>query len=282
MNKVAVVTDSAANLPQDVQRQLNIHVVPLDLIFRGHTYYDGVDVTPGELYRWLRANKQIPTTSAPSIGDFLRVYASIAAEAAGIVSIHVTARLSATYTAALAASQLVDGVTIRVISSETAAMAEGFVVLEAARVAAAGGDIDAVVARALEVAPKTNLFATVDTLEYLHRGGRIGGAAALAGTMLQLKPVVYVADGHVEAYARPRTKARAVRLMLKAVAERAGANGQRLHAAILHADVPQEAEELRQRVAEQFDCAELYVTEFTPVMGAHTGPGLLGVAFYVE
>jgi DegV family protein with EDD domain len=134
--------------------------------------------------------------------------------------------------------------------------------------------------RAEEVAAKVHLLATIGTLEYLHRGGRIGGAAALLGTILQLKPVLSVTAGRVEVLTRPRTKSRAVRVMLREMAEHV--DGRKLHAAILHADVPAEAEALRQEIQEEFNCAELHVTEMTPVMGAHTGPGVLGIAFYAE
>jgi DegV family protein with EDD domain len=280
MNQVAVVTDSSANLPGDLAQELNIRIVPVLLTFEGQTLRDGVDITPGQVYRWLRANKHIPTTSSPSVGDFVRVYAAAGREADGIVSIHLSPRFSATYNTAVAASQLVDHVPIRVVNCHTVAMGQGFVVLEAARAAAAGADLEAVIARATAVAAKTNLLATLGTFEYLYRGGRIGGAATLLGTMLQIKPIVYVADGHVDVFAKPRTKARAIRLMLQRMAE--VADGRPLHVAILQADVPDEAEALRQQVTERFDCAELYVTEFTPVMGAHSGPGVLGVAFYAE
>jgi DegV family protein with EDD domain len=124
------------------------------------------------------------------------------------------------------------------------------------------------------------VLATIDTLEHLHRGGRIGGAATLVATMLQIKPVLYVANGHVDVHSKPRTKSRALRSMLEQMAKQAHAG--QLHVAILHADVPSEAEAFRATVAEHFDCVELYVTELTPVMGVHTGPGVLGVAFYAE
>ena len=278
--KVVVVTDSGATVPDGQAGKLDIRIVPLWLTFGGLSFRDGVDITAGEVYRWLRTNKHVPTTSAPSIGDFLRVYAAAGREAAGIVSIHISPRLSATYSAALTASHLVDDVPIRIVDCHTAAMGQGFVVLEAARAATAGADLDAVVARANEVASKMNLLATIDTLEYLGRSGRIGGAATLLGTMLRIKPVLYLGNGHVDVFAKPRTKRKAVQVMLEQMAE--SANGRPLHAAVLHADVPDEAEELKQKVAELFNCVELYVAEFTPVMGAHTGPEVLGVAFYVD
>ena len=288
MDRVAIVTDSSANLPPELIHQWDISVVPALLVFRGKTFHDGLDVTPGELYRWLRINKRIPTTSAPSIGDFVRVYAALREKAGGIVSIHPPAGLTAIYSTAVAASQLIDDIPIHVVSYNAAAMGQGFVVLEAARAAAAAqerGDptpvaMDAIVAHAEEVASRVSLMAVIDTLEYLYRGGRIGGAAALLGSALQIKPIVYIANGHVEVLAKPRTKRKATQFMLKQMAGQV--NSHRLHAAVLHADAPEEAEALRERIAQEFDCAELYVAEFTPVMGAHTGPGLVGVAFFAE
>jgi len=280
MNRVVVVTDSSVTIPKNLVKELDIRIVPLLLTFRGQTFRDGVDITPGELYRWLRANKHIPTTSAPSVGDFVRVYATAGREASGIVSIHLPLCLSATYETARMASQLVDGPQIRIVDSQSVSMAQGFVVVEAARAAAAGADLDAVVARAKEVDAKVRFFAVLETLEYLHRGGRIGGAAALLGSVLQIKPILHLVDGQVEPLAKPRTRRKAIRYMLQAMAEQVGSRP--VHAAILQADAAQEAEALKQRVAEQFDCLELYVTEFTPVMGAHAGPGVLGLAFYVD
>jgi DegV family protein with EDD domain len=159
----------------------------------------------------------------------LRVYAALGQKAAGIVSIHPPPQLTATYSTAVAASQLVDDVEIRVVNCDTVAIGQGFVVLEAARAAAAHerGDpapaaMDAVVARVAEVASRVNLMAAIDTLEYLYRGGRIGSAAALVGTVLQIKPILYVAAGHTEVLARPRTKAKATQFMLRQMAGRGG------------------------------------------------------------
>jgi len=280
MNQVLVVTDSSATIPANLVQELGIQVVPIVLHMDGHTYRDGVDITPGEVYRWLRTADHLPTTAAPSIGDFLRVYAAAAGQVSGIVSIHLPAELSSTYNVALTSSQLVDGVPIRLVDARTVAMGHGFVVVEAARAAAAGADLDAVVARAEKVARQAHVLAMVDTLVYLRRGGRIGGAAAFAGAVLQIKPVLYVANGAVNPLAKPRTRARAVRVMLDEM-ERL-VDSQPLHVAVLQADALDEAEEFRQMVEERFDCAELHVAEFTPVMGVHSGPGVLGLAFYTD
>lgn len=280
MNKVVIVTDSSATVPTALVQELDIRVVPIVLTINGYSFRDGIDITAHAVYRWLRESKILPTTSAPSVGDFVRAFAAAAPHASGIVSIHLSPKLSATYNASMTASQLVDGVPIRVVDCHTAAMGQGFVVLEAARAAANGADLETVVARAKQVAAKINLLATIGSLEYLRRGGRIGGAATLLGTMLRIKPVLCLADGHVDVFARPRTKSKAIEAMLQQMAEQV--SGHRLHAAVIHADVPKEAETLRQRIAQEFDCDELYVTELTPVMGAHTGPDVLGVVYYAE
>jgi DegV family protein with EDD domain len=280
MEKVIVVTDSSATVPRHLVERLDIRVVPIVLALDGRTFHDGVDITPGDLYRWLRSGGAPPTTASPSVGDFVQVFEKAAQDGSGIVSIHMSPNLSSTMSTALAASHLMKHVPIRVLDSHSAAMAQGFVVLEAARAAASGASLDDVVSRVAEVAPRVSLLATLGTLEYLHRGGRIGGLAALLGTMLQIKPVLYLADGQVDVFAKPRTQSRAIRSMLQRLEQ--VADSRPVHVAVLQADVQDEAEVLRQMIADRFDCAEIYVTELTPVMGAHTGPGLLGIAFFVE
>jgi DegV family protein with EDD domain len=281
MNKVVIVTDSTATIPEPLLRELDIRVVPVVLNLAGRSYRDGIDITPDEFYRLLRADGRLATTSAPSVGDFVRVYAAAAdAGAAAILSIHVPAHLSATIEAATVASRLIDGVPIRILDAHSTTMALGFVVLEAARTAAAGAGLEAVTARAEEIMPKVRFYAMLDTLVYLHRGGRIGGAAALLGAMLQIKPIVHLVGGRVEPLAKPRTRGRGVELMIRELA--AGVDGRPVHAAVMQGDARPEADALLDRLAREFDCIELYMTEFTPVMGAHAGPGLLGIAYYVD
>jgi DegV family protein with EDD domain len=280
LKKVSIVTDSTAGLPAEPVEELGIHVVPVLLIQGGQTFLDGVDITPTEVYRRLRAGEAAFTSAAPSIPEFLKVYQAAAQGASGLLSVHMSPELSSTYSVALAASELVEGVPTAVFNCNSAAIGQGFVALEAARAAATGATLEEVVRRAEDISAKIRFLFTLDTFEYLRKSGRMGGAAALMGTLFQIRPVLYLPRGTVEVFARPRTKARAIQLILQQMAEQP--QDRPMHAAIVHADVEQEAEDLRRAVSERFHCAELLLTEFTPVVGAHTGPGLLGVAFYTE
>ena len=280
MKKVAIVTDSTAGLPAELVAELGIHVVPIPLIQDGQTLLDGVDITPTDVYRRLRAGEAEFSTSAPSVPEFLSVCQAAAQGASAVLSIHMSPELSNTYGVALAASKQVEAIPAIVFNCNTAAIGQGFVALEAARAAATGATLDDVVRRAEEIAAKIQFLFTLDTFEYLRKSGRMGGAAALLGNMLQIRPVLYMPRGTVEVFARPRTKPRAIQVILQQMAEQPP--DRPMHAAIAHADVLEEAQELRRTVSERFDCAELLVTEFTPVVGAHTGPGLIGIAFYTE
>jgi len=281
MDRIAVVTDSASNLPPEVAAQYGITVVPIYLHWDGRTYRDGVDITPDEVYQRLRENKHLPHTAGPSAGDFLQTYLRLGREVKGIVSVHLPAELSSVIQAArLAADMAAEEVPVRVVDTGTAAMGAGFVALAAARAAAQGTGLDAVAQVAREVSPKVMVYAMLDTLEYLWRGGRIGRAAALVGAALQIKPILYLNNNVVDVLAKPRTRSRALRVMLDEMARRV--DGHPVHVAVLHADAPVEARLLREQVEARFHCVEVLTSAFTPVMGAHTGPGLLGLAFYPE
>ncbi|HEY68088.1 MAG TPA: DegV family protein [Thermoflexia bacterium] len=281
MNRVAVVTDSAAALPMELVKEYHIHVVPLLLLWDDQTYRDGVDITPGEVYRRLREVRSLPTTSAPSVGDFIQVYTRLREKVESIVSIHVSSKLSAVYQAARVASEAVEGVVpVQVIDSGTAAMGQGFAVLAAARAAAGGANPEEVAREAERVSRRTKVFGMLDTLEYLRRTGRVRRAVSLAASALNIKPILCIDGRGVDLLARPRTPRKALRVMLQEMERHVG--GHPVHVAVMHADAPAEAEQLRQEVAARFDCLELLVTEFTPVMGSAAGPGLVGLAFYSE
>lgn len=281
MGGIAVVTDSLANIPAELVEKYDIGVIPVLVIFGHETYRDGIDMTPKEFYCRLRESEELPTTAVPSMGEFVKLYHRVGQEAEGIVSIHISSKLSATVEVAEAASRTLPEIPIHVVDSYTGAMAQGFIVLEAARAAAEGAGLEEVAERAREMVPKVDLLATLDTLEYLHRGGRVPAVAALVGSLLRIKPILYIAeDGAADVLEKPRTRAKAVRRILEITEERVGANP--VHMAVIHADVPEEAEELKEEVDSRFNCVELYVTDFTPVIGTHSGPGVLGLTFWAE
>jgi len=280
MSKVAVVTDSVANLPPELVERYAITVIPLLVTFGHQVFRDGVDITAAQFYRRLREDEHLPTTSTPSMGDFLSLFHRLAGEAEAIACIHLAREFSGTLAIAEEVGQSFKQVPVRIVDSRSAAMAHGFVVLEAARVTAEGGDLAAVVSRATEMIPRVNLVVSLDTLEYLYRGGRIGRAARLMGSALQFKPILSVENGMVDALERPRTRAKAVRRIVEIMATRV--RERPVHAAVVHADVLDEAEGLRQEVASLFNCRELYITDITPVMGTHGGPGVLGMAWWSE
>jgi len=281
VNHVTVVTDSVANLPADVTEKYGIPIVPLRIVWDGEVFRDGVDITPQEFYVRLQEDKRMPTTSTIAPEELLQVLRPPAEEGKSIVAIFLAHELSATVDVAQKVQLLAPTLPLHVVDSRTAAMAEGFVVLEAARAAADGATVEQVVARAQEMIPRVHILGVVETLEYLRRGGRIGAAAAFLGSMLQMKPIVGIPPGHgsVIGVARPRTWKNAIEQMLELMGEEVGERP--VHAAIGHGAREEEAHALAEALRQRFDVQELYITYFTPVMGVHTGP-VLSVSFYAD
>lgn len=284
VSKVAIVTDSGVNLPQEMEKARNIHVVPLNVILDGKTLRDGIDVTPTRFYEFLRAASELPTTSQPSTGDFVEVYSRLGEQADAIVSIHLSERLSGTIKSALVARELVNHVPVEVVDSRSASLGLGFVVLAAAKEAEQGKAVDAVVAAARRLIPRISVIFVVDTLKYLHMGGRIGGASAMLGTALRIKPLLHIHEGRVDPLERVRSKCKATERMLEIMAQELQDDGSQgaLHAAVAHADRDGEAEELKGQVLSRFHPDEFYLSELTPAIGTHAGPGTLGLAWYVD
>jgi DegV family protein with EDD domain len=280
MSKIAVVTDSVACVPSELQEAYDIYVVPFHVIWDGKDYRDGEDLTPAEFYRLFGQNKSYPTTSQPSLADFVRIYARLSETYEGIVSIHVPAELTGAVGVARTAAREAATVPVIVVDSGLATMAEGFVVLEAARAAASGANLDEVVAAAESMIPRVHFYATLDDLKHLHRGGRIGEAATLLGSKLKINPILSLENGRVRVFSVVRTRRTAVDKMLEMMWEQVGERP--LHASVFHGDALAEAERISEEIQSRFNCVEFYITTFTPVMGAHTGPGVIGLAFYAE
>lgn len=286
MNKVAIVTDSTCCLPKELVEKYDICVVPLEIIYEGKSYRDGIDMTTSEVYKIMRRKENLPTTSTPSAGDFLEVYRQLSREAESILCVTLTGLQSMTFEAASAAKEMareeIPNTTIEVLDSRAVSGALGFIVLEAARVVNQGAELAQAAEVARNMMGRVNFLAMLDTLYYLARLGRIARAAAWAGAVLSMKPILEhsPAVGETMPVARPRTKTKAVERMLEIMAERMG--NSRVHVLVHHADELEEAKKLMAEIDLRFSCTELYLTEFTPIMGVHTGPGLLAIAFYAD
>jgi DegV family protein with EDD domain len=256
------------------------------IVFEGKSYRDGIDMSPGEVYRIMRRRENLPTTSTPSAGDFLDAYRQLSEQVESILCITLTSLQSQIYDTALVAKETakedLPNTVIEVIDSRAVGGALGLIVLEAARAASQGADLSQVTEVVHDMMPRVNFFAMLDTLFYLARTGRTGRAAAWAGTLLKIKPIVEhsTSTGVTMPVARPRTKAKAVKLLIDIMSERVGNSP--VHVIAHHADELEDGEKLMADIASRFNCIELHLTEFTPGMGVHAGPGVLAIAFYTE
>jgi DegV family protein with EDD domain len=274
MPDVAVVTDTTHYLPADLVAQGGIHEVSL-YVSDGDGQQREADISDLDaFYDGLRSATSLPTTSQPSIGDFLAVYEPLAQQERDIVSIHISGGISGTVEAARQAAAQITGVTIEVIDSRMACGALGLVALAASAAAAGGGDVQAVAARAREAADATRLWFAVDTLEYLRRGGRIGTAQAWLGGALKIKPILTL-DGEITPIERVRTSGRAFERMVEYMRSRHddGADGW----VVQHIQASEVVERLLERGRELHGSEPVFVSEIGPVIGAHVGPGLVGV-----
>ncbi len=286
MKKVAVITDSVCCLPIELIKKYDIRVVPIYVVYEGKSLRDGVDISPTEVYKIMRKKKDLPTTSTMSAGDFLDAYREASHKAESILCITLTSLQSKVFEAAMLAKEqakeAMPNTTIEVMDSRAVGGALGFIVLEAARVANEEAELPRVSDAARNMMGRVGFLAMVDTLYFLARTGRIAKAAAWAGSLLDMKPVLGhdPAVGETIPVARPRTRAKAVELMLKLMAEKAG--NSIVHAIVHHADELEDGEKLKTEIGTRFKCAELYLTEFTPAMGIHAGPGVLAISFYAD
>lgn len=282
-NKVAIVTDTTACIPREMVEKYGIEVVPIELIVDGKVYRDGIDITSSEFYALLRQANRLPITSGSLPSPFLEAYRKAGRRAEDVLCITESSKFSGMCNSARIAIEMakkaLPNVVIEVLECATAAVGQGLVVLAAARAATPDKNIAEVVATASSVMQRVNLYATLDTLDYLVKGGRVPKAAALASSLLQIKPIFTVSDGEAHPVANARTNHGALKCILKLM-EQKKIKEQVLRVAVMHANSLDRAIALRDQISFRFDCAELFITEFTPVVGIHTGPGVIGVAFY--
>lgn len=278
MAKVAIVTDTTATIPKDALDEYDIKVAPQVLIWGEETLYDGVDITPGEFYTRLVKDKVHPTTSQVTPASFIKIFDELVPRGDEILAILISKKLSGSIESAVQAKALYPNAQIEIVDSESVAMALGFQVLAAARAAREGASLEDCKALAIQSIPHTGVVFAVDTLEYLHRGGRIGGGARFLGTALNLKPILEIRDGRVEAAERVRTRKKSLIRVLDLVEEQiAGRSPVRI--ASLHANAEEEARMLLEKAIARFNPVETFFTEVSPVVGTHAGPGTLGIAY---
>ena len=278
MNKVAIVTDSTAYLPPDLIEKLGITVIPLNVIWDGESYADGIDITPAAFYERLEQSSTLPSTSQPPASAFIECFNNLLTKDLDVVAILISSGISGTVNSALQAENEIGSDRVVVIDSQTAAMATGLIVLAAARKAAEGGSLDDVREIALQTQAKTDVVFAVDTLEYLHKGGRIGGAQRFLGSMLNIKPILEIKDGSIAALDSVRTKKKALEALIGLVGEKA-AGDKPLRLAVFHSNVPDEGKKLLSDAETALNPDETYLTELSPVIGTHVGPGTLAIAF---
>jgi len=274
---VRIVTDSTADLTPEQQRAAGITVVPLNVHFGDEVFRDHVDLSTDEFFRRLKASPQLPRTSQPSVGAFEEAYRSLRQGGDEIVSVHLSSKVSGTYNSALMAAQSVGEGKIDVVDSLSTSMALGFIALEGAKLARAGRDRQAVAECLRGLVPKARVICVVDTLTYLERGGRIGKARALLGSLLNVKPILQLKDGEVVPLGRARGRPQALNRLVELL-ERDGKVSQ---LAIMHGAAHTDAEQLRERVASSYPSVDIQLTEIGAVLGTHTGPGVIGFTYLV-
>lgn len=278
-NKVAIVTDSTASIPSEWLSEFNITVVPLSVIWGDEVILDGVDISPKEFFERLTQEKTMPSTSQPTPAAFKKIYEELTAKGFDILSIHISTGLSGTINSANQAKEMVTKANVEIIDTLSTSIGTGWPVLMVARAAKAGKSLAECKVIAETAIKETHLYLCVDTLEFFHRGGRIGGASRYLGTALSLKPLLEVTEeGKIDGVEKIRTSKKAHKRMVELVLEKIG-DRRPLYLSILHADAEEEAKKVLEMISTVVEPKEVLITWVSPVIGVHTGPGTVGVAF---
>jgi DegV family protein with EDD domain len=281
MSKIAIVTDSTANLPRKWVEQYQVHVVPLKVNWGDETYRDGVDITVDEFYKKLSQSKVLPTTSQPSVQDFLQVFESAADQADAIIAPLISSGISGTVATALLAVSEFTRIPVEIVDTHITSMGQVLIILAVARALEQGKSLQEVKQIAEDIAQRLHVYFAVDTLEYLHRGGRINTASRYLGTMLAVKPILYFnKEGKIDALERVRTSKKALQRLLELAEEHAG--GQAVHVGIVHANAPDAVREFQAEVESRLNCKEIFTVECSPNIAVHVGPGTIGIALYTD
>lgn len=281
MNKVAILTDSTAYLPKEYMSKYGVSNVPLVVVWGEETFEDGVTITPDEFYKKLRGAKVMPSTSQPSVGKMQEAMNALLTQGYDVLGLFISSKLSGTMQSALQARELLPkGSRVEIVDSESTIVAMGLQVLAVARAAADCACLEECRKVAELARENSGVYFMVDTLEFLHRGGRIGGGARFLGTALNMKPILYIHNGKIESLERVRTKGKALDRMLDIVAEKCDGKTS-IRIASAHANSLEDAQALLEKAKERLDPIETFTGELSPVIGTHTGPGTVALAYMV-
>ena len=272
---IKIVIDSTADMPSALVQEYGITVVPLNVHFGTEVFRDSIEISPDEFYKRLASSPKLPTTSQPTVGDFLDVYQELSNTTDEIVSIHVSGKLSGTLNSAnQAKGQYTGDARIEVVDSEHVSMGLGMVAIAASKAAQGGASIEDVVKEAKQTISKVQFVGLVDTLEYLEKGGRIGKAQALVGSILRLKPLLTVKDGEVHPLEKIRTRSKGIDRLCDIVKEHAPLES----LAVVYTTTPDDAAQLADRLRPLVPSGDIPISQVGPVVGTHAGPGVLGIS----
>ena len=279
MNKVAIVTDSTSAIPDSIARENNLTIVPLNLIWDGKTYLDGIEITPTKFYEMLIKSDTLPTTSQPSVGMFVETYKKLIDQGYDILTIVISAKLSGTYQSAIQAAEDFPKNRISVLDSLQGSMPLALVVLMTAQAAQHGATLLECTNLAKDLCQRVRTLFVLDTLEYLHKGGRIGGAARLIGTALQMKPILELKDGAIDTFDKVRTFKKAISRVFEVLEEELGKQGTIEYLGVVTANTPEVGDELLAMAHQRFHVRNEISGVISPVIGAHVGPGAIALAY---
>lgn len=277
---VKVLVDSTCDLLPEEAAGYGLHFIPMYVTLSGRTYRDdGKELSREEFYRRLRTERELPRTSQPSIGDFEQAFQELTADGSELLCLTLSSKLSGTWQAAKAAVELVPSARIHVMDTRVVSVALSLLAIQAAEMASAGVPAEDIIAALESIERQFRIVFVVETLEYLQKGGRIGTASALLGTLLDIKPLLTIKDGLVQPLHKVRSKKAAKARMLE-IFEASVAPGSTIAGAVAHAASPGEAQWLADELRSRYNCRRLYISEMGPVVGTHGGPGLIGAAIY--
>jgi DegV family protein with EDD domain len=277
--KTAVLTDSTAYIPEAVRKQWNIYMVPLNVIFGTDSYREEIDITVDEFYQKMKESDELPKTSQPSIGFVTETLEKLSEDYDAVIAVHLSSGISGTLQGTITASEMVESIKVYPYDSELSCMAQGFYAIEAAKLAEQGVDPEEIIQHLDEMKKTMRAYFMVDDLTNLHKGGRLSGAQALIGSLLQVKPILHFVDKKIVPFEKIRTRKKALNRVLELFNEDAS-TGKKIQACVIHAQREEEAKQWKQDLESKYSNVSVEVSYFGPVIGTHLGEGAIGLCWY--